>query len=479
MNALRAALAKATKREEALAEARPEGPWRLKYHLMPPTGWLNDPNGLCRYKDQYHVFYQYGPFSAAGGIKFWGHYRSDDLLRWEAMPPMLYSDEPFDAHGAYSGSAVEMPDGSMYLYYTGNIKLDDKAYDYILDGREQNTILARSKDGIRLDTKTLLMTNDDYPQDMSLHVRDPKVFSRDGSWWMVLGARTKDDKGVAIVYGSQDGVDWKHVNTIRSEEPAGYMWECPDLFEMDDRWFLLASPQGMHRDVPGLQNKYASGYFPLDKDFREPDCRAGTFVPLDYGFDFYAPQTFWMPDGDPRRLMIAWMAMPDAKYRNPTTRDGWQNCMTQIREITCRDGRLLSNPIRELEQLRTDSAEHEVSGRTEFEVPVCSDIEIKADGDISLYLGGLRFSVTGGIATLSFTENGYGRTERIAPVPDFDGMRILIDTSSAEVFAEGGRTVFSTRWYPNEEVRAMRIDGRGTAIVHELSPKEIRRYIKD
>lgn len=32
-----------------------EGRFRLGHHLMPPVGWLNDPNGLCWYKGKYHV----------------------------------------------------------------------------------------------------------------------------------------------------------------------------------------------------------------------------------------------------------------------------------------------------------------------------------------------------------------------------------------------------------------------------------------
>ena len=35
---------------------------RLKFHLMPPVGWLNDPNGLCEFKGKYYIFYQYSPF---------------------------------------------------------------------------------------------------------------------------------------------------------------------------------------------------------------------------------------------------------------------------------------------------------------------------------------------------------------------------------------------------------------------------------
>ena len=39
----------------------------LRFHLMPETGWLNDPNGLCQLDGQYHIYYQYTPFEPTGG----------------------------------------------------------------------------------------------------------------------------------------------------------------------------------------------------------------------------------------------------------------------------------------------------------------------------------------------------------------------------------------------------------------------------
>ena len=35
---------------------------RLHFHLMPPTGWMNDPNGLCEFQGINHIYFQYTPF---------------------------------------------------------------------------------------------------------------------------------------------------------------------------------------------------------------------------------------------------------------------------------------------------------------------------------------------------------------------------------------------------------------------------------
>ena len=41
------------------------------------------------------------------------------------------------------------------------------------------------------------MTTDDYPADMSNHVRDPKIFKKNEKYYMVLGAR--DVEGVGMI----------------------------------------------------------------------------------------------------------------------------------------------------------------------------------------------------------------------------------------------------------------------------------------
>ena len=79
---------------------------RLAYHLMPETGWLNDPNGLCQFQGLYHIYYQYTPFEPTGEIKLWGHYTTRDFIHYKQEEPALFPDQDLDAHGVYSGSCL-------------------------------------------------------------------------------------------------------------------------------------------------------------------------------------------------------------------------------------------------------------------------------------------------------------------------------------------------------------------------------------
>ena len=95
---------------------------RPDFHLSARVGWMNDPNGFSYYKGEYHMFYQYHPFSPYWGPMHWGHAVSEDLLHWKHLPAALAPDMDYDRDGCFSGSAVVMPDGRHLLMYTGVVK---------------------------------------------------------------------------------------------------------------------------------------------------------------------------------------------------------------------------------------------------------------------------------------------------------------------------------------------------------------------
>ena len=443
---------------------------RLTHHLMPPTGWLNDPNGLCYFKGRYHVFFQYSPFEAEGGLKFWGHYSSEDMVSWKYEGVPLLPDSPGDCHGVYSGSALV--DGEvMHLFYTGNVKLDGD-YDYINNGRVTGTFHVESRDGIHFSPKTEVIAAADYPKNCTCHIRDPKVWKEDGAYRMVLGARRKDDHGAVLFYRSQDGKQWEFEKELTTEKTFGYMWECPDLFRVDGEEFLSVSPQGVEREAERFQNLYQSGYFPV-KDGR---VRAEEFREWDMGFDFYAPQTFL--DGKGRRLLIGWMGMPDEKtYWNPTVEEGWQHCLTVPREITYRDGALLQYPVEELEQLRREGSEIAAGAEQKVSLPFDLDIEVQGAGG-SVSLGGVWTLEYGdGKACLRLSEQaGAGRTCRRAKLlsGNVNHIRILADTTAAEIYLNHGETVFSTRYYPGGGEYALTVNAEQVrGAVYSMAPMKI------
>ena len=56
--------------------------WRTQYHVQTLYGLLNDPDGFSFYNGKWHLFYQWFPFGAVHGLKYWYHVTSEDLLHW-------------------------------------------------------------------------------------------------------------------------------------------------------------------------------------------------------------------------------------------------------------------------------------------------------------------------------------------------------------------------------------------------------------
>lgn len=448
-------------------------PFRTRFHIMPPVGWLNDPNGLCQFRGLFHAYFQYSPLNVHGGGGYWGHCTSRDLLHWEYQEPALTTDIPEDRSGVYSGSAL-IENGRMYLFYTGNVKFPGD-YDYIDAGRISTQLLVESEDGWHMSEKVKLLGMEDYPEDITEHVRDPKVWKEDGRYYMVLGARARAwdesgcrrDKGGVLIYASEDKKNWKLHRKIVPERPFGYMWECPDIFYLGGKKVLSFCPQGLEAEEERFQNIYQSGYSLMDESENPED----TFREWDMGFDFYAPQTFQADDG--RRILIGWAGVPDTEetHRNLSVANGWQHCLTLPGELTWRDGKILRTPIRELEDLGWRPAELK-NGRCRWGGQTVKLLLTEIGGErrkIRIGKEGncLTISCEGNRVELSFLDEngnaarcGGGRRTRVGRTSGpVDQMLILIDSSIAEIYANQGETVFTTRIYLDEQDRELEVCG--------------------
>lgn len=441
-------LAKIQQAEENARVQGYEDEFRQKWHLMPPSGWMNDPNGLCYFNGKYHVFYQHHPMNPEGGGPIsWGHFSSENWICWQQEEEAMLPIFPWDSHGVFSGSAIEK-DGKLYLFYTGNVEHPGD-YDYIYAGREHNVAVAISLDGIHIAEEKLILTNEDYPEDMSCHVRDPKVFQYEDRYYMVLGGRTVQDEGIVLLFESPDLLEWKNINRLTLPEKFGYMWECPDLFELEGQWFLSFSPQGVPKDVHDHSNVYSCGYTPLYGDFRGK-CSLGTYQEADFGFDYYAAQSFVTPDG--RRVCYGWMGMPDTPYDNPTIDRGWNHCLTAPRQISLQNDRLCMYPIKELELLHEGDAmilqEKQIldePGLDIFLENISDNMEFEIEGQ-------MKISWKNKILRLDFENNaGNGRDFREVKIDFLEKLRIMFDASSVEIYGNRGEVLMSSRCYISKE----------------------------
>lgn len=439
--------------------------WRQKYHIQGIVGLINDPNGFSQFKGKYHMFYQWNPLGTIHKNKTWAHSISDDLLHWKRLKTALRPDTWYSKDGVYSGSAI-VDDEKLYLFYTGNVKDAD-------GNRESYQCLAVSNDGENFERWEPSIVN--QPDGYTRHIRDPKIWKKDGKFYAVIGIQSKDLEGKAVLYSSENIKDWKFEGEIAGANHGkikdfGFMWECPDYFQLKDektgeiKDLLVFSPQGLEPEGDLYNNKYQTGYLFGKLDYEKPEFEISSdFVEIDRGHDFYAPQS--MEDDKGRRIIVGWMGVPEEEDF-PTVKNEWIHCLTLPRELKVIDGKLYQLPIKEMESIRGEKIGFNEKVTGEVKVGTGTTYELKArfndinsDFGLKLRTGKnseivLKFDYNDKKFVLDRTK-GEQPDKRLRKV--YLGniskleLTVFVDNSSVEVFINGGQEVFSSRIFPEKD----------------------------
>lgn len=469
---------------EAMQEMQISEQERPAFHVTGTTGWINDPNGFSYYKNEYHLFYQYHPYSMQWGPMHWGHMKSSDLIKWERLPIAMAPDELYDRDGCFSGSALELKDGRQLLMYTGVEKKRTEAGEE----KEYQTQCIAYGDGINYEKaqENPVIGKSELPEGASeMDFRDPKIWCENEKFYVVTVNRIEN--GAVLLHESEDLVHWKYCGILDSSQgELGSMWECPDFFPLDGKQILMVSP--MEMKINGEDFHVGNGtvcsigsYDKQTYQFKKESQHL-----IDYGIDFYAPQTMETPDK--RRVMIAWMQawstsgfVPEgAKYFGQ---------MTVPRELSVKNGRLYQNPVRELEKYRKEKVTYSnveickpttlkgIEGRILdmtvelLDVNQFHDFTIRVASDGEYYTL-IKYDSEKGILWVDRSNSGFlhdivhARSITVKPMNNMLKLRILLDRFSMEIFINDGEKAASFCIYTPQNADGIIFDSDGEARIN-------------
>jgi Beta-fructosidases (levanase/invertase) len=472
--------------------------YRPQFHFSPEAHWMNDPNGLVYFNNEYHLFYQYYPDSTVWGPMHWGHAVSHDLIHWKHLPIALYPDS---LGYIFSGSAV-VDSTNTSGFGTDSIPPMVAIFTYhnpILEKsgsiRFQNQGVAYSIDKGR--TWKKYSGNPVLKNPGKRDFRDPKMFWNEQmhKWELIIAVYDRVN-----IFSSPNSKDWTFESEFGKGAGAhGGVWECPDLFPLKiegtdvTKWVMLVSIN------PGGPNKgSATQYFTGDFDGHK-------FIPddinikwLDWGRDDYAGVTWSnIPAGDGRKLFIGWMS--NWNYASVVPTKVWRGAMTIPRELSLiRDNGqffLASKPVREFGDLRiaSDTASFkklEFIGETEIS---SGKVQLmQSELFFGFNLSGARADTLGIVFENNLKERlviGYSTIKKQFYIDrrsagnsgfsnEFSGistapyiaeatlkLHILVDAASVEIFIDDGRMVMTTLVFPTQKYTSLKMFSRGGSTI--------------
>jgi fructan beta-fructosidase len=483
--------------QQALIKGSYREQYRPQIHFSPKEKWMNDPNGMVYFDGQYHLFYQYYPDSTVWGPMHWGHASSKDLVHWQHQPVALFPDS---LGYIFSGSAVVDSNNTSGFGKDGKFPLvaifthhDPKGEK---EGRSDYQVqsLAYSTDAGK--TWTKYQGNPVLRNPGIKDFRDPKVswYAPGRKWIMTLATLDR-----ISFYSSRDLKNWvKESEFGKSDGAHGGVWECPDLFPMDDHgktvWVLIVNIN------PGGPNKgSATQYFIGDFDGHQfTTSQAGTKW-ADYGPDEYAGVT-WANTGN-RRIFLGWMS--NWEYATLVPTEKWRSAMTIPRELHLEniDGNYLltSTPVTELDQLveKTNEFEHmtvnhlDLTARTgklygparlSFNSDQLEDftLSLSNDKEQRLLIGFDKAKNEYFIDRTASGKTGFEKgfsSRHFAPRFTSNAhmdLTLVIDEASVELFADNGLTVMTEIFFPDTPYSDIAIESNGSFTINHLKLSRLK-----
>ena len=427
--------------------------YRLKYHMMPPIGWLNDPNGLIYFKGRYHLYYQFNPYASSPGKMCWGHFLSEDLVDYVDDGVALKPD--IEDASAYSGGAIEC-DGKINAFYTMHIENEQ--------GKSEEVYRAVSSVGFCFDQGVKVFDNESLPENISrADFRDPCPVKIGDTYYVFVGGRDEVlRKGVIIVLKGKTPEKLEYAFMLGPYYELGDMGECPSYFRVGDKDVIVVSGCNVPERGNDFKNINSSVFIVGDINFEKGQMTVDYIREIDKGDSFYAPQFI---RGLDEPVMIGWLEMWERKYPTHEKNHGWVGAFSIPRKITIDGGEICQTPVESLNGYLTDVPEGVV--------PKCADISLKFNGEGYIAIKGDDGEIiigkdSGVYLDTNLTNNLFGCVRRTNNSYDNCRVRILLDISSIEVFVDGGREVISSRIYIDGNYE-MQVNGD----ISEIHIKEI------
>ena len=303
-------------------------PHRPLYHYVNPEAMLNDPNGLCRWQDRWHLFYQaYPPEDTR---QHWGHAISDDLIHWRDLPYCIYPDPE---ERCFSGATLVEEDRVIAIYH----------------GTQAGNMVAVSSDPLLLNwekvaNRAVIPIRGPDGSELPYRVFDPCIWRKDGTYYSLsAGTKPEGPAGKPVranfLLSSDDLEHWEYLHPFVEDDAftlVGDDGACPYFWPIGDRHILL------------FFSHMSGGQYLLGDYDRERDKFVVTHGQK-FNFGAASPSGLHAPSATPDGSgdVIAIFNMNPGK---PTK--GWNQIMTVPRRLSVDGDDLSMTPAGDIESVR-------------------------------------------------------------------------------------------------------------------------------